>query len=254
MSDNWDFYFCNVNGKPASIFLDLGIRKSAPIAAKPTLLWVWVHLNQPRPDGFSDSAESDALSQIEDALSEGLASSLEATSVGRITGDGRREFYFYGPDGDSLQDVVKRALDGFPEYRWEAGAQNDPQWEHYLTVLYPADEERQMIENRRVLDALTNQGDTLDVPRQVDHWIHFPSQRRRKQFVKAVKALGYRVESESGPEDAGDKGHPFGIHIARTDHVDYQSINSVTLELFRLAREHEGDYDGWETAVMTGDQ
>ena len=41
MSDNWDFYFANVNEMPASLFVDLGIRNSAPDPERPWLLWVW---------------------------------------------------------------------------------------------------------------------------------------------------------------------------------------------------------------------
>lgn len=35
MSEEWDFYFCQVDDKPASIFVDLGIREQVPIAALP---------------------------------------------------------------------------------------------------------------------------------------------------------------------------------------------------------------------------
>jgi hypothetical protein len=32
MSDEWDFYFCQVEDHPASIFVDLGVRQDVPIA------------------------------------------------------------------------------------------------------------------------------------------------------------------------------------------------------------------------------
>jgi hypothetical protein len=32
MSDEWNSYRCRVDGQPASIFLDMGIRQSAPVS------------------------------------------------------------------------------------------------------------------------------------------------------------------------------------------------------------------------------
>jgi len=51
MTENWKPYLCNVNGKIASIFVDLGLRESVPIGSKPWLLWTWVHFQSPRADG-----------------------------------------------------------------------------------------------------------------------------------------------------------------------------------------------------------
>jgi hypothetical protein len=68
MGDNWKPYLCNVSGKLASIFVNLGLRGDVPIAAKPWLLWTWVYFQTPRSDGLSDSKEAPTLNKIEDAL------------------------------------------------------------------------------------------------------------------------------------------------------------------------------------------
>ena len=54
MTENWKPYLCNVNGKIASIFVNLGLRESVPIGSKPWLLWTWVHFQSPRTDSLSD--------------------------------------------------------------------------------------------------------------------------------------------------------------------------------------------------------
>jgi hypothetical protein len=40
MADNWTSYLWNVNGKLASIFINLGLAGNAQIASKSWLLWV----------------------------------------------------------------------------------------------------------------------------------------------------------------------------------------------------------------------
>jgi len=72
MGDNWKPYLCNVNGKIASIFVNLGLQNEAPLASKPWLLWTWVYFKTPRPDGLSESKEAPTLFNIEDALEQCL--------------------------------------------------------------------------------------------------------------------------------------------------------------------------------------
>ena len=37
--------------------------------------------------------------------------------------------------------------------------------------------------------------------------------------------------------------------IDRTDPIEWNHINQVTIRLFQLARHYHGEYDGWETSV-----
>src|ERR1700722_15051530 len=97
MSEDWNSYLCNVNDVLASIALDLDLRKTVPDNGKPNLLWVWVYLKWPREDGLSASSEFDSLSAIEDKLTETMVDRFGAVLCGRITTDGRREFYYYAP-------------------------------------------------------------------------------------------------------------------------------------------------------------
>jgi uncharacterized protein DUF695 len=72
MSDEWDFYFANVNDVVASLFVDLGIRDSIPDAQRPWLLWSLVYFRHSRDDGLSSTEEAPILRQIEDALTKAV--------------------------------------------------------------------------------------------------------------------------------------------------------------------------------------
>jgi hypothetical protein len=53
MSDDWDFYPLLVDDQAASIFVDLGIAKIAPIRTHPTMSYLRVIMQRPREDGLA---------------------------------------------------------------------------------------------------------------------------------------------------------------------------------------------------------
>ena len=247
MTENWKPYLCNVNGKLASIFVNLGLRDAVPIASKPWLLWTWVYFQTPRDDGLSDSKEAPTLFKIEDALNLCVSRSCRALPCGRITTEGRREFYFYGETKDGFREAVAVALIDFDGYRFDVGEQEDSLWEQYLNVLYPSPVDLQRIANMDLLDALEGKGDVLTVPREVQHWMYFPSEPSRALFRDAATAAGFRIVSES--ESKGQL--PFCISVARTQSIEQRSIDRTVIELLNLSQRFDGEYDGWETPVVT---
>jgi uncharacterized protein (TIGR01619 family) len=246
MVENWDSYFCNVNGVLASIFLNLELRNSSPDSKKPNLLWVWVYMKSPRHDGLSSSEEFKILSAIEDQLTSMMARKFDALFCGRITTDGRREFYYYAPRPAELDPALEEMLQQFQGYEFDCGCKEDSGWTQYLDVLFPSEENRQRMENRKLLEVLQKEGDTLERPRDVWHWIYFQTETDREKFLSAITPLEYRLQSRSEVED---REYPKGICIVRFQSVKLAEINDAVIELFRFAQYHNGDYDGWETEV-----
>ncbi len=249
MSDSWDFYFTNVNGAPASIFVDLGICGEVPDAQRPWLLWVWVAFRHPRADGMYEAEEAPILDELEDALGKTLGERVSAQLVGRITTSGRREFYFYGPRPGGFEVAAASVMRNFPGYEFDAGVHEDPEWSQYFNVLFPTPEDMQCIQNLHVIQALEQHGDALSVPRPVSHWAYFPSEESRAAYIAQAILIGFESKDTSIREDDAS-ANPYGVQLERIDAVDWESINDVTLSLFALAQEHGGDYDGWETLIV----
>lgn len=251
MIDKWRPYLCRVNGSLASVLVNLGLGPEAPIVSKPWLLWVWVYFQQPRPDGLSSSEEAPMLYKIEDELTAEISQRCKGIHCGRITTEGRREFYFYGETKFGFGEAVKAALAGFPQYKFDSGEKNDSQWEQYQNVLYPGEEDMERIANRDVLDNMQERGDVSTVPREVVHWLYFPSEGARSLFREAALKANFKVVSEfDSKRPGGDRDLPFGISIARTQAVDQQQIDKTTIDLLHLARRFDGDYDGWESPAV----
>ena len=65
---NWDFYFTELDGSPASMYLDLALNRIATIKEKNYLLKIVITMNDPQENGFSSNAESEILFNIEDIV------------------------------------------------------------------------------------------------------------------------------------------------------------------------------------------
>jgi hypothetical protein len=125
MLRGWNSYLCNVNDKLASIFLNLDLRESAPDATRPWLLWIWVYFQHPRPDGLASREEFETLSALEDKLTVAVEQGCGATMGGRITTDGRREFYFYASEPQHFEEEVRKSLALFEGYEFDSDKQED---------------------------------------------------------------------------------------------------------------------------------
>lgn len=252
MSDDWDFYLCRVNGEPASIFVDLEARAGAPDAARPTLLFAWVGMRAPRPDGLSSAEEAPTLGALEDALTAAVASECGATFVGRVTNVGRRELYFYGSSAEGFAEAVARALRAFPGYEANTGAKDDPDWDQYLGFLFPAERELQRMKNRRVREALEKAGDDLTTPRPIRHWLYFADEADRAEAVHRLTTSGFAVSTSH--DDTPSAALPHGLLAEQVGSVAADAIDEACLAMLDLIEGRDAYYDGWETQVAGDEQ
>jgi uncharacterized protein (TIGR01619 family) len=248
MLHGWNSYYCNVDDKLASIFLNLDLRETAPDAAKPWLLWVSIYFKQPRSDGLSSREEFDTLNAIEDKLTAAVEQECGATMSGRITTDGRREFYFYASDPQTFEEVVTKSMALFDGYEFDSDKQEDPDWNQYLNVLYPSEEDIERIKNREVLEVLKGNGDALESPRDILHWAYFKTETDRSDFSNSAQALGYRIDSES---EFDEKDNPYGICVGKEQDIRSDALDQAVIDLLRAAKRANGEYDGWESPVVT---
>lgn len=246
--DHWEIYVTYVDDNPAVILVDIGVVESIPITRLPNLVWLWIHLKTTDEEGFPSEDEDIRLNEIEDLVTEGMGD-LALRYVGRITTDGRREFYFYTDDPEKFQQLATEAMSSVSEYEFEIDVADDPEWTHYQNVLYPSAEDFQQIHNQHVISQLQQAGDSLTAPRPVDHYANFRTVEDRDAFIAAAEAEGY--ESVSRPDRTEDGSEfPYSVGLLRVDPVDPDTIDRITFELFDLARQHTGEYEGWASKVV----
>ncbi|MGH8082478.1 MAG: DUF695 domain-containing protein [Lysobacter sp.] len=245
MSDHWDFYFCRINDHEASIFLDLGLAREAPLPGLRYAATIQLQMRRPREDGLSSQDEYPTLIEIENHLKAVLENS-GTLYIGRCTYNGLREFHFRLEDAIDWPRRAAQALTTFQDYLHQTLSRDDPEWSVYFDFLHPSPEDNERISNRQVCDRMADQGDPLIEPRDIDHWIYFDAATSRDAFITQVAALGFAVRELLERDEHRDQ---CGVRLYRSDIPSADRINDITLPLFRAALEHAGDYDGWECEV-----
>jgi len=246
MSYGWDAYITEIDDHPISIVLDLDAGLNFQDHVLPFVCQVNIDLQQPGADGLHEVEENSDLNDFEDAFENVVIKKLKGKYVGRCTGKGKRALYAYLPTTTDAKEILEKALAPCTKYDPELNITFNSDWSYYFEGLFPNPEELRVILNEQVLRSLEEGGDPLDSPREIDHWIYFPSEETMETFKKGVVKDGFTVRAE-GKED-GDL--PYSIHIAREDSVDRDSIHDLILDLFRKAEDLDGDYDGWETFIV----
>jgi len=114
-------------------------------------------------------------------------------------------------------------------------------------VLYPSEEQRQLIENRKLMDLLKQKGDKLESTRDVHHWAYFKNQIDRKNFRDTIQILGYRIESE---KENTNSDLCYGICIVKWQEMTPKAVDDAVIQLFRASRSAHGEYGGWECQLI----
>lgn len=242
---SWEFYFCSIEKHPASIMVDLAWEEHAPVKAHPELIEVNIPLLSPDDDGLSDTTEAPRLFALEDQLAAGISSGINGWYVGRMTGKGKRVFYFYAPTSLDARRVVERTLEDFPEYNWVVTHQFDPHWKLYQELLVPSEEEAHLIRNRRALDELVRRGDKLSKDRPITHQFRFQQQAHLDYFLKK-SGIGNRDKIDIREENTG-----LILKTTRRGSIERSKLDETTWDFAQLAKGFKGQYLGWRSEVVS---
>ncbi|MES0864183.1 DUF695 domain-containing protein [Ruegeria sp. SCPT10] len=236
--EHWDFYSCEIEGKPYSTMVNLSLVDVAPVLKLNVFHCIEVKLHYPDPNhGMTTAGEYQTLSDLEDLI---FASQTDQIKyVARQTGGRKRKFYFYGSSETAADSVVSALDESFPAYTKTAFNFEDAAWQTYLEDLYPNAIAMNEIKNRAVYFRLEDDGDDLSIPREIDHSVIFHSRKQAKEFERIVTQKGFKVTTTT----QGILKKSFDLLVQRVDAP--QSLDPVTFELEQLAEGLGGSYDGW---------
>ena len=249
LPQNWDFFMCRIEGAPASIRTNLALIEVAPLEGLSQRLQFYIKMQNPRPDGLSSNEEYPILCDIEDAIGE-KAEATGAVSAGVVKSEGFLELWFYTQNAEALAKTCEEALQAFEGYQSGYNIAEDPEWEDYFGFLYPDEFSYQTMQNRKVLMQLEKNGDKMEVPREIDHFIYFKEAAQQQAFAKEAEAKGFKVRfnDDEFVEDrkAEGKEYPYMVEATREDSP--LAIDDIVWDLLELASPFEGNYDGWGCA------
>jgi uncharacterized protein (TIGR01619 family) len=247
--EDWAPYLTTVDSdKVGSVMVDLGLTTLAPVDTRPYRYVVSIGLLHASPNGLPNDQEFSTLSSIEESIQSSLRTQRSAVFVGHLFCEADMTLYFYLPDEQDPVPLINEVLQRFPGYSFRGKLEKDAGWEAYKDFLYPLPIQMQSINNLRVIEQLGSHGDIHEKERQVDHWIYFANEQDRASFIRKLNGKGFRVEGKETVDHTD--GKPFQLHISRVDKITPGSADAYILDLWQLAHDCNGDYDGWETFIV----
>ena len=139
-------------------------------------------------------------------------------------------------------------MEAFPSYEFKCLSADDPQWQEYLHTLYPNSVEIHQILNRMVIEQLKESGDTLEKPREIDHWVYFGEENEQKAFIELIKSSGFKILSAKYNEENNPESR-YVLNFSCEDHIEH--IEEIVSDLIELSLQFNGYYDGWGCNIIT---
>jgi hypothetical protein len=242
--DIWYTFPATMGEDQAWITYNHGYAEVAEADPRHNALRIKLPIKNPTEYGMPTNEEFPQLSSVDKALDDQI-SAVGGVYVGRVTVGGHRFFYFYVDITEKDASEIIESVSVRTSYELQYVYEPDKDSKYYWNELYPTDDDWQVIQDLKVLDALSDDGDIKEKQREVMHWAYFPNEFLCKSFTTWVKSENY-VVSYSGKEEEGSE------YLTKYSHngtMNLGDITSHTIRSNRKARELGGRYDGWETSV-----
>jgi regulator of RNase E activity RraB len=108
--------------------------------------------------------------------------------------------------------------------------------------------------NDSVLDVqlvaqLQQNGADITKPREILHYLYFPSEDLARNTVEQLSKSGYEASEKLSKHSTADAAKPWVVIGRRETVVNEKTIADMRMHLTEIAHRYHGDYDGWEAAV-----
>lgn len=248
-NETWETYVQQYQNGPAGITVRMDLIEYVPIPEYPYILIVDNVFTDKRTDGFPSDDEFQKLTKLSVEVIELLAKKVDYIYAGSFTYNGNSIDYIYLNKTDNIEEIVKAFYaKNYPERRLEISIKEDAQWGEYLNYLFPKENIVDYLADKKVIGNLIASGDNGTIPRRIDHWIYFKSKEDLHNFGDEIQKFDFYV-SEINDSDNSD--WPIELVIYRNDKADMQAISEITNILRKMAKDYNGQYEGWGTIPVS---
>lgn len=195
-------------------------------------------------DALDENAKGyEAFLETKESLIIALEHAEKAKYVGSRVVDGWSELYFYAADSKGLDAVVKSVLHSV-NYVYESSVVRDAKWDFHYKNLAPTELELALIQSEKIIFLLKEEGDNLEIPRDVEHYVSFDTPTQKNKFLNALDLEGFRFKDEISSEEFEN-----GVALVKTHAVTSEELKRVVNDLFTAIKKEQGYYEGWSTLL-----
>ncbi|WP_434579742.1 DUF695 domain-containing protein [Sulfurimonas sp. NW15] len=195
-------------------------------------------------DALDESAEGfEEFLDVKESLIITLEHEDKAKYVGSRVVDGWSELYFYAADSKGLDAAVANMLKP-AHYIYESNVVRDTKWDFHYKNLAPNELELCHIESEKIIFLLKEEGDNLEIPRAVEHYVSFTTPTQKNKFLNSLSLEGFSFKDEISSDEFEN-----GIALVKTHAVTTEEVRKVVNELFEAIKKEQGYYEGWSTLL-----
>ncbi len=167
----------------------------------------------------------------------------KAKFVGMRVVDGWSELYFYANDSKELDVTVAKMLKS-NHYAYESSVVKDAKWDFHYKNIFPSELELCHIESEKIIFLLEEEGDDLEIPRVVEHYVSFELPTQKNRFISTLSVEGFSFKDEISSDE-----FEYGVALIKEHKVTNEEVNRVVTELFEEIKKSQGFYEGWSTTL-----
>ncbi len=168
----------------------------------------------------------------------------EAVYIGMRVVDGWSEFYFYSKESKGVEQKIASIFSG-SGYVYETSIIRDNKWNFYYKNLFPSDLEMYLIYSKKIVLQMMAEGDNLEVPREVEHYVSFDTASQKERFLKSIDKIGFRYK-----DDVDNKELAHAVAITKEHSLDQDSLEKNISELLELIKKDHGRYELWSAPLV----
>ncbi|RLA69776.1 MAG: hypothetical protein DRG24_07945 [Epsilonproteobacteria bacterium] len=243
----FDYYTFVDDGNAVRTELDLSLIEEAPQDERGWLAWLFVKIKSPDDMQWCSEHECEILLTIQQRLSKRIEEKLNGVMVGVRMQEGWQEFYFYLPTAKKFENSAAEVMRSFEGYAYDTGTAKDFKWDKYRRELYPDAMMAQQIDSRYIINELEEEGDDLNVERNVEHYLFFQTLAQAERTAESLGESGFTLKETVEQDDT----YAYGIVMTKIHAVNEETLMQETLGLFQAAAKEHGVYEGWSTVLST---
>jgi len=161
--------------------------------------------------------------------------------------DGWCEFYFCASTSKELNSMAKAILKD-TGLTYESNIVKDKKWDFYETQLFPTELELAHIQSAKIIFLLQEEGDDLNVSRDVEHYVSFSTPTQKNKFLNTLELDGFSFKDDVSSEEFEN-----GVALVKNHVVTEDEVRKIVDQLFKKVKENQGYYEGWSTTLVDGE-
>lgn len=245
LSEDWEFYVTMEDEKQLSIRLDLGVKSFLKHMSTLHTYLLEVTYDEQYDNGFPTKKATQKLHDIEDSLAR-VWKVDKLYFVGILTGNGKRVFVFMSSEQVKWEKLCKRLMRRYKDILYTTDVILNDQGSYYLANLYPEEEGFHFIENRKICQTMSDQGERFEVARNIDFYAYFDQEIDAKAFYESIQDESFGL---SFVDISVIEPKKYQVYFAKEDIPTLENITMITRRLLPLCETYHGVFDSWGTTI-----